>query len=146
MTEDEEIEKKVKDYYKNYNFEKDKNGYDKSVYQDVMTAYRDGYKDGLAEGKKELEQWKQEWQDAQIKANEEGFARTTLQIKYSELEKENARLSKMINEAIDFIEQEDMQCKLCSFYLSCRDEDCAYKDEIPTSDIIRAELEKRMEK
>lgn len=50
------------------------------------------YLDGLAEGRKELEQWKQEWQDAQIKANEEGFARTTLQIKYSELEKENLEL------------------------------------------------------
>lgn len=39
----------------------------------------------LTEGRKELEQWKQEWQDAQIQANEEGFARTILQIKYAEL-------------------------------------------------------------
>ena len=40
----------------------------------------------------ELELWKQEWQDAQIKANEEGFARTMLQIKNKELEKENEQL------------------------------------------------------
>ena len=111
----------------------------------LKQAFIDGANFGYDKGKKELEQWKQEWQDAQIKANEEGFTRTILQIKYSELEKENARLSKMLNEAIDFIEQEDMQCKLCSFYLSCRDGDCAYKDEIPISDIIRAELEKRVE-
>ena len=51
---------------------------------------------GLAEGRKELEQWKQEWQDAQIKANEEGFARTTLQIKYSELKKENEELKTQV--------------------------------------------------
>ncbi|MCQ2577507.1 MAG: hypothetical protein MJ176_03135 [Treponema sp.] len=53
---------------------------------------KQAYLDGLAEGKKELEQWKQEWQDAQIKANEEGIARTTIQIKYKEFEKENAEL------------------------------------------------------
>ena len=45
---------------------------------------------------KELELWKQEWQDAQIKANEEGFARTMLQIKNKELEKENAELKEQI--------------------------------------------------
>ena len=65
--------------------------------------------------------------------------------KARKLEKENAKLSKMPNEAIDFIKQEDMQCKLCSFYLSCRDGDCAYKDETPASDLIRAELGKRVE-
>ena len=56
------------------------------------------YLDGLAEGRKELEQWKQEWQDTQIKANEEGFERTILQIKHSELEKENEELSDSILE------------------------------------------------
>ena len=66
--------------------------------------------------------------------------------KIEQLEKENASLSKMLNEAVVFIEQEDMQCKLCSFYLSCRDGNCTYKDETPTSDIIRAELEKRVGK
>ena len=56
------------------------------------------FKNELAEGRKELEQWKQEWQDAQIKANEEGFARTIIQIKYNELEKENAELSNSVLE------------------------------------------------
>lgn len=62
-----------------------------------------------------------------------------------ELIKMIEKQTNMLNEAIDFIEQEDMQCKLCSFYLSCRDDDCAYKDETPISDIIREELEKRVE-
>lgn len=56
--------------------------------EDVTKAYLAG----LAERRKELEQWKQEWQDTQIKANDEGFARTTLQIKYAELQKENTEL------------------------------------------------------
>lgn len=57
---------------------------------------RKGFKSGLAEGRKEIEQWKQEWQDAQIKANEEGFARTTLQIKCTNLEKEIEELKKKL--------------------------------------------------
>lgn len=52
------------------------------------------YEKENAELKQQIEQWKQEWQDAQIKANEEGFTRTQLQIKYKDLEKENAELKK----------------------------------------------------
>lgn len=46
----------------------------------------------IEELKKELEQWKTEWNDQVIKANEEGFARTQLQIKNKELE---AQIEKM---------------------------------------------------
>lgn len=56
----------------------------KFYFSDLDMA-RDLIKIALTEGRKELEQWKQEWQDVQMQANEEGFARTILQIKYAEL-------------------------------------------------------------
>ena len=85
--------------------------FDKNSIYKVRTYYMyKAYLDGLAAGRKELEQWKQEWQDAQIKANEEGFERTILQIKYLELEKENAELKQQIenyqlaeNESVEII-------------------------------------------
>lgn len=83
---------------------------------------------GLAEGRKELEQWKQEWQDTQIKANEEGFARTTLQIKYAELQKENAKLreyAKFLQGTYCGIDRELAELKKENTELleSCRDKD-----------------------
>ncbi|MCQ2086506.1 MAG: hypothetical protein MJZ37_00320 [Bacilli bacterium] len=69
--------------------------------------------------------------------------KANLEKRVKELEEKHTRLSKMLEMAIDFIEQEDMQCKLCSFFSSCR-ENCPYGDETPISDIIRAELEKRV--
>lgn len=66
------------------------------VYLDSLKCCENAYNIGLSEGRKEIEQWKQEWQDAQIKANEEGFARTTLQIKCTNLEKEIEELKKKL--------------------------------------------------
>lgn len=85
MTDEEKAEE--------YMHKKGLSYFDKHSIYKVRTYYMyQAYFDGLTEGRKELEQWKQEWQDTQIKANDEGFARTTLQIKYAELQKENTEL------------------------------------------------------
>lgn len=86
------------------------------------------YQDEAKRLEKELEQWKQEWQDTQIKANEEGFARTTLQIKYAELQKENAKLreyAKFLQGAYCGIDRELVELKKENTELleSCRDKD-----------------------
>lgn len=96
--------------------------------------------DHLRESKNRKQKKIEEMQEGEVARFEVWHNRLT------ELERENAKLSEILNEAIVFIEQEDMQCKLCSFYLSCRVGDCTYKDEIPTYDIIREELEKRVKK
>lgn len=96
MTDEEKAEEIIKEKYCN-------NCEERETFPDIYNCsnkehcddyylLKEGILLGLAEGRKELEQWKQEWKDAQIKANEEGFARTTLQIKYAELQKENTEL------------------------------------------------------
>lgn len=54
----------------------------------------------IEELKKENEEWKAEWNDQVIKANEEGFARTQLQIKNKELEAQITTLSQNLDDAM----------------------------------------------
>ena len=82
------------------------------VCNQYCSMVKQAYLDGLAEGRKELEQWKQEWQDAQIKANEEGFTRTTIQIKYKELEKENAELKEKLKNNPYVIQLQNEQAEM----------------------------------
>lgn len=125
MTDEEKAEEIIKEKYCN-------NCEERETFPDIYNCsnkehcddyylLKEGILLGLAEGRKELEQWKQEWKDAQIKANEEGFARTTLQIKYAELQKENAKLreyAKFLQGAYCGIKKENTE-----LLESCRDKD-----------------------
>ena len=72
-----------------------RDSYYATYYDEVVSEIRDRLnqlteKDKqIEELKKENEEWKTEWNDQVIKANEEGFARTQLQIKNKELEADN---------------------------------------------------------
>lgn len=105
MTDEEikEMEKEAKEYAQG------------NFYSEQGFLY--GYEIGFEKGRKEIEQWKQEWQDAQIKANEEGFARTTLQIKCTNLEKEieelkdrNVEIEKILEKANSELSKESLNC------------------------------------
>lgn len=122
MTDEEKaeeyVDKILSDSKYPFIFNKEKvKAYIIKVYLDSLKVCEEAYNKGLAEGRKEIEQWKQEWQDAQIKANEEGFARTTLQIKCTNLEKEieeqkdrNVEIEKILEKANSELSKESLNC------------------------------------